>query len=439
MPRRSSPRTLSLPRNWSKLVRSGVLHAVSLAHAAVTLSWSRAASRGSPHRQRAEIDRLRAEITHLKEEMAIKDSRWGRHSPRRRPHYGPVFRMRILRLRAARGWTVAQTAERFLVTENTIENWMRRLDDAGEAALVRLEEPVNKLPDFVAHLVRHLKVLSPSLGKVRIAQMLARAGLHLSASTVRRMLKRDLSRDDPAPEMPVIRGRTVRARRPNHTWHVDLTVIPTVPGLWIPWLPFARIQRWPFCWWAAVAVDHASRNFMGFAQFRRRPTSAEVCEYLARAIRNAGARPRYIITDHGVEFRRRFRGWCSKRQIRHRVGAVGQHGSIAVVERFIRSMKTECTRRILLPLRLNRVRRELAFYATWYNEHRPHAWLRGRTPADVYHGVPPANEAPRFEPRARWPRLAPKRKGKPGARLELVLRHVEGRRHLPVVEVKRAA
>jgi len=35
--------------------------------------------------------------------------------------------------------------------------------------------------------------------------------------------------------------------------------------------------------------------------------------------------------------------------------------------------------------------------------------------------------------------LAPKRKGKPGARLELVLRHVEGRRHLPVVEVKRAA
>lgn len=133
MSTRSSPRTLSLPRNWPQLVRSGVLHAVSLAQAAVTLSWSKAVGRGSPHRQRAEIDRLRAEITHLKEEMAIKDSRWGRHSPRRRPHYGPVFRMRILRLRAARGWTVAQTAERFLVTENTIDNWMRRLDDDGEA------------------------------------------------------------------------------------------------------------------------------------------------------------------------------------------------------------------------------------------------------------------------------------------------------------------
>ena len=76
-------------------------HAISLASTALTVSWSRAASRSSPQRQRAEIDRLRAEITHLKEEMAIKDSRWGRHSPRRRPHYGPIHRMRILRLRAA--------------------------------------------------------------------------------------------------------------------------------------------------------------------------------------------------------------------------------------------------------------------------------------------------------------------------------------------------
>jgi len=48
--------------------------------------------------------------------------------------------MQILRLRAARGRSVAQTAERFLLTEMTIENWMRRLDDEGEAALVRLEQ-----------------------------------------------------------------------------------------------------------------------------------------------------------------------------------------------------------------------------------------------------------------------------------------------------------
>jgi hypothetical protein len=38
---------------------------------------------------------------------------------------------------------------------------------------------VNKFPNFVRHIVQRLKVLCPSLGKVKIAQMLARAGLHL--------------------------------------------------------------------------------------------------------------------------------------------------------------------------------------------------------------------------------------------------------------------
>jgi len=49
--------------------------------------------------------------------------------------------------------------------------------------------PVNKFPDFVRHIVCRLKVLCPSLGKVKLAQVLARAGLHLCATTVGRMLK----------------------------------------------------------------------------------------------------------------------------------------------------------------------------------------------------------------------------------------------------------
>ena len=77
MPDRGSPTTPPLPRGWTKHVRSGVLHAISLASTALTHSWGMAARRGSPRRLAAEIDRLRAEVTHLKEEMEIKDSRWG--------------------------------------------------------------------------------------------------------------------------------------------------------------------------------------------------------------------------------------------------------------------------------------------------------------------------------------------------------------------------
>lgn len=42
-------------------------------------------------------------------------------------------------------------------------------------ALIQLTEPVNRFPDYVRYLVRQLKALCPTMGKVRIAQTLARA------------------------------------------------------------------------------------------------------------------------------------------------------------------------------------------------------------------------------------------------------------------------
>jgi hypothetical protein len=90
-----------------------------------------------------------------------------RIAPYRRPHYAPLERMAILELRAARGWTAVRTAERFLLTPASIASWMQRLDEEGPEALVQIREPVNKFPDFVAYVVRRLKVLCPSMGKAR--------------------------------------------------------------------------------------------------------------------------------------------------------------------------------------------------------------------------------------------------------------------------------
>ena len=54
---------------------------------------------------------------------------------------------------------------------------------------MQLPVPVNKFPDFVRYLVQRLKTLCPTMGKSKIAQTLARAGLHLGTTTVARMLK----------------------------------------------------------------------------------------------------------------------------------------------------------------------------------------------------------------------------------------------------------
>jgi hypothetical protein len=96
-------------------------------------------------------------------------------------------------------------------------------------------------------------------------------------------------------------------------------------------------------------------------------------------------------------------------------------------------------------LRRESFRSELVSFAAWYNEHRPHTWLNGRTPDEVYHALPPANGQPRIEPRARWPiesRCAQPRAPvdrKPGANIELDVTHVEERKHLPIVTLRRVA
>ena len=254
-------------------------------------------------------------------------------------------------------------------------------------------------------------------------------------------------RPKPAPKPAVTStGRGVAAERPNHVWHVDLTIVPTVGGFWVPWLPFALPQRWPFCWWVAVVLDHYSRRVMGVAAFRQQPTSEMVRAFLGRTIRQAGTAPRYIICDKGPQFWcDGFKRWCKRRGVRPRFGAVGKYGSIAVIERFMKTLKTEGTRKVLVPLRREAFRSELLSFAAWYNGYRPHMWLGGRTPDEAYHALQPANEQPRIEPRARWPaesRCAQPRApvdGKAGAIVELDVTHIAGRKHLPVVALRRVA
>jgi transposase InsO family protein len=117
-----------------------------------------------------------------------------------------------------------------------------------------------------------------------------------------------------------------------------------------------------------------------------------------------------------------------------------------VIERCIRTLENECTRRlIIIPYRLRAFRQELALYSSWYNEHRPHTWLGGATPDEVYHRRRPASRFPRFEPRLRWPRrsrcAAPQTlvRGQPGVALELEVCQHAGRGHLPIVSLKRVA
>jgi len=80
---------------------------------------------------------------------------------------------------------------------------------------------------------------------------------------------------------------------------------------------------------------------MGFAVFKCRPTSEEVTTAMDRIMDAEQVRPKHLIVDQGFEFNcEHFENvWCKARNILPRFGAVGKRGSIAVVERFHRTLK----------------------------------------------------------------------------------------------------
>ncbi len=101
----------------------------------------------------AETERLRHEVELFREELRLKDARMARVPSHRRPHYSPTERLAVLQLRAARGWNMAETADRFLLSPTTISSWMGRLDEGGESALLQTREPVNKFPGLLLLVV----------------------------------------------------------------------------------------------------------------------------------------------------------------------------------------------------------------------------------------------------------------------------------------------
>ena len=432
---------LPLPKNWPSCVRHAVLNVIGLVRIAMLVGRESLIKNGDVHVAR--IHQLESEVAMLREELRINGARIQRVVPHRRPQYTSVERMAILELRAMRGWSKAETARHFFVSDDTIRAWLQRAEDDS---LVQTNSPVNRFPDFVRYAVQQIKLFCPTLGKAKIADMLARAGIHIGKTTVGRILKeKPLNAPKPTTCGPNKQCRIV-SKYAGHTWHADLTAVPISGGFWANWIPNAIWQRWPVCWWVLNVVDHYSRRCMGFAVFRCRPMSEDVTAAMDRIMSAEQVKPKHLIVDQGREFKcEHFKNvWCKARKILPRFGAVGTHGSISVVERFHRTLK-EILCLITVPEHQPDFEHEVGLVIDWYNQHRPHETLGGKTPNEVYHSRPPANEQPRIEPRRRWPRGSPCAEpqveidGEPGDAVLFELDCHNGRRHLPIIRVCPAA
>ncbi|MFH1022676.1 MAG: DDE-type integrase/transposase/recombinase [Planctomycetota bacterium] len=159
-------------------------------------------------------------------------------------------------------------------------------------------------------------------------------------------------------------------RKINQTWHLDFT---TLDFLWFR-----------FC--IAAVLDGFSRKLIALRVYPDAPTSAMMIRLLRNVILVHGT-PKFLVTDHESQFRRRFKE------------AVGEWGIVLVkgrvhfsyfmngkVERFFRTFWI-WGGRILPLLNEHAFQRKLDTYRDWYNTQRPQAGLGGRTPEGVWNGV----------------------------------------------------
>ena len=235
-------------------------------------------------------------------------------------------------------------------------------------------------------------------------------------------------------------GSTVTAKYPNHVFNVDLTVMPTVSGFWVPWVPEAWRQVWPFAWWIGIVMDHYSRRIVGKAIWHKEPTANEVTAMLDATVEAVGLAPKHIISDQGVQFQGEYLDWCAEHGARPRFGAVGRYGSIAVLERFMRTFKEEGLRRLVtIPLRELQMAEEVTTFVEWFNQDRPHQGLAGATPNEVYFDGERARNGPRYDVREPYPTRDAKVRAEAGTAVELRVHQYRGRAHLPVIELRQAA
>ena len=228
-------------------------------------------------------------------------------APHKRPQIVPEDRFEILQLMRLRGLSPEQAAERYVLHPNTIRGWIKQFRRGRDVGAFFGNAPFNKIGDAARWLVHEIRRLCPEqeFGTRSIAMVIVRAGIRLSRSSVQRIL-RERKPAAPAPAKPdaadnetqVVPHHILRPEKPNRTWHLDLM---TVDFFWVRF-------------YVAAVVDGFSRMLLGLRVFWDAPASMDIWRLVKTCLEEFGV-PRFLVTDHGCQFRVRFRRLVRKRVI----------------------------------------------------------------------------------------------------------------------------
>ena len=360
-----------------------IWHLVDSVATAISQSYGIARSRALTNpmasvRMKAQRDHLYTEAALLERELEIFRSQRLSKPSRQRPHFSPEQRAEIMQLAALRQWSAAYTARRFGLHENTIHCWKRALLNKHRAEELLGSPPWNRLHESVRHTVHEISKLCPErdFGTRSIARHMVRAGIQISRASVRRILEEELiepERKGKLVRTPAgIRPHLLDPSGPHQVWHTDITEMRVL------WKKFE----------IAAVMDGYSRKLLAIRAFARRPTTRDMNLLIKETIRREGYAARFLISDRGSQFRRRFTEACQAEGIEHVKSKVRCWQMNAKVERFFRTMKLWMRTTWMVPTQ-PRMQKRLEQYKAWYNQHRVHGAHHAHTPEDKSEGREP--------------------------------------------------
>jgi hypothetical protein len=345
--------------------------------------------------------------TRLAQQLAILHARLSRVPPRHRPRYTDGERAAVLALKHRFRLSHATLAAWFLLDPGTLSDWMRDVDHP-ELRLRPLVQPIADLETAVAEVQSKL----PPLPRRLLGTVHATLAALAARAPVRRWSTRRTRADRKTVRSRPVRRRTlspIRALYPNHFWSADLTVITLGHTFHL-----------------LAIVDLYSRDVLAWELFARKPGSREVKALFEQAVARHG-RPENFVSDQGEEFQGELKAALDDRDIDHRQGAVGQHGSIAIIERLWKSAKEHLDLMAVRPQIPAILLERVAIVIDYYRTKRPHTALGNATPHEVYWGLPSRAHEAKPMPRA-W-------RGQPSPPAPFVIRHAfPDERTLPYLE-----
>ena len=349
------------------IVRAMVLSAQCAGQHRLVLLRHAAANGGDP----GELALLRDENRRLQAENRLLKSRL-----RQSPASSATRHCRGLRIlwhMAYYGIPRSRVKHHFLIARSILYRWLHAAQDGVIGEDKSRRESSRKTPAQLAPLIWDIFESNPHFGRNRIAMTLWTLGVFVAASTVRNILLRPKPRraaPQAATRKEEGKPREITAGYPNHVWSVDRTRV-------------CRWGLWPT--WVLVGVDHYSRMVTTACSLGG-PNAGWVVDALDDAFVRYRP-PKHIITDQEAVFTSgAFRELLSHWSVKQRFRAVGRHGSIAVTERAIRTLKHEWLRRVPVIRGVDHLSGLLGEFAVYYNRYRGHTTLRGALPAVIHGG-----------------------------------------------------